>query len=784
MKVYVDITNLSKTKQITGIQRVVKETVERLDKREDFELVLLKYNYSAGVFVHMTKEGEGEDIPISSIERGSCFFDMDNVWNMWLRRSSLIPYLKEKGVKIALYLYDIIPVTHPAYVHENTLINYLDYIGTYLLYADIILTSANSTLQKVNELTDKLGIGRINGYVCPLGADPADMETEEAKVGSEVMQAAGAGRYLLMAGTIEPRKNHVTVLNAFEEELFGKDLHLIWAGRWGWNVDELKKRVDGHEQLGRKLFVFSGLSDKELQYLYQNAYFLVFPSYTEGFGLPIVEAMKNGTPVLASDVDVMKEVGGAWCGYFPPDSPQELCRVVNGYLEEEERYLDKKREIKNYTFLSWDEAVENMGDRLKTLNQKKRLKEPEIRQMVMLTSRAENFMATLPFIENYMSYIKEIVLCCPDDMKQMVEKAYGGKLRLQFLTDSEVLAGTPLPEDHTRRNFYLRCLAMESGILDDTFIMSDDDYRPMYPMGREVFYQNGKYIGYYFYMLREWKGTGGIPTSFDSSMFRTYDFLRERKYPCYQFSSHMPQIINRSIYLEMLGKYPEIKTEGLDEWSVYFNYMMKYYPEDLEIRPYLTMMWPGNGTDWQMLVKPEKYMFENFYPEHYEKGGIFEGFSKEWKDSIWEENLRKTVLYVNRQHMADCSGKKYEAYRTVYSLEHMEYPAATVTAGKKIAVHLPEYIVMEKGSCHKLEFSICYEKDFVHQKAGAVLAFRYLTADGMPVTEFQEAPLPAQASGVDLTVWGLRNQGEYRLEFEYRMGEQSGRESCKAIITA
>lgn len=784
MKVYIDITNLSKARHITGIQRVVKETVERLCGEPDFEVILLTYHYRAGTYVHLTENGMDEDIALSDMECGSVFFDMDNVWNMWVRRSSLIPYLKQRGVKIALYLYDIIPLTHPEYVHENTLINYLDYIGTYLLYADIILTSAETTLKRINELTDRYGMERINGCVCPLGADPRHVAAEDREIDPVVAKAVKSGRYILMVGTIEPRKNHETILRAFEAGLFEKGLHLIWVGKWGWNVEELKKKAEGHSEYGHKLHIFSGLGDKELQYLYKNAYFLAFPSYTEGFGLPVVEAMKNGTPVLASDVDIMREVGGGWCDYFPPDNPAEFCRLVNKYMDEERLYQDKKKRIEKYLFLSWDGAVRNMADMLRTLNKKRRLGQPVIRQMVMLSSRAENFIQTLPFIENFMTYIEEIVLCCPDSMKHEVEEAYEGKLEIRFLTDSETLAGTHLPEDHSKRNFYLRCMAMKSRLLDDTFIMSDDDYRPMFPIGKEVFYHNGKYMGYYFYMLAEWKGTGGNPTSFDNCMFRTYEFLREGKYPCYQFAAHMPQIINRNVYLEMLDRYPEIKTEGLDEWSTYFNYMLKNYPEDIEIRPYMTIMWPGNSSDWQMTVRPEKYIFENYYSEHYDKGGIFEGFSREWKESVCEENLRKIVLYMDRQHKAECADEKYKAYRTVYSLEHKEFPSGTVTVGREIKIYLPEYIVMEKKSCHKLEFSICYENESCNPGEGQVLAFRYLTAEGIPITEFQEIMIPENTVKMDITIWGIRNQGEYRLEFEYHAGGKNGKGSCKAIIIA
>ena len=91
---------------------------------------------------------------------------------------------------------------------------------------------------------------------------------------------------------------------------------------------------------------------------------------------------------------------------------------------------------------------------------------------------------------------------------------------------------------------------------------------------------------------------------------------------------------------------------------------------------------------------------------------------------------------------------------------------------------------MEKKSCHKLEFSICYENESCNPGEGQVLAFRYLTAEGIPITEFQEIMIPENTVKMDITIWGIRNQGEYRLEFEYHAGGKNGKGSCKAIIIA
>ncbi|MEM8119924.1 glycosyltransferase, partial [Morganella morganii] len=96
----------------------------------------------------------------------------------------------------------------------------------------------------------------------------------------------------LMVSTIEPRKNHGYLLDAFERAWAqGSQARLCIAGRIGWKCEALVERVRQHPELNKRLFMFNDLSDKSLEYAYSHAASLVFPSYVEGFGLPLVEAM-------------------------------------------------------------------------------------------------------------------------------------------------------------------------------------------------------------------------------------------------------------------------------------------------------------------------------------------------------------------------------------------------------------------------------------------------------------------------------------------------------------
>ena len=773
MKIYIDITNLRRTERITGIQRVVSEIVKYLQMNQECRVILLSYRYEDKIYSQVNGADAGKDIRLSDLERKSIFFDIDNVWNMWIRRSTVLPVLSERGIKCVLYLYDIIPVTHPQYVHQNTIVNFLDYLAAYLKYADLILTSAENTKRELIALCDKLEITMPPVEIVPLGTAEIDGDYVEKNMGGKIRN-----KYLLMVGTIEPRKNHELLLDAYDAGLKDLGIDIVFAGHYGWNVEKLKKRIESHLDYKKNIHLFENPDDDTLHALYHHAMFLVFPSYIEGYGLPIVEALQRQLPVLAADIPVLHEVGKEYCDYFSPDDPMELSGIVKKYMSDEELYRKRKRKIQNYCIRTWQEVGKDMIDHIKKIETDRKLNCSQVKQMVILTAREQNILQTIPFIEQFMPFITELVLCCPDDLPERIESKYCGKLKLVYLTDSEVLAGTELPQDHTMRNFYLRCQAMKSNKLDADFIMSDDDYRPLTEIDLSVFFDNDKYIGYYFYMLGEWKGTGGNPTSFDLSMFRTYEFLKKHCYPCYQFSAHMPQIIHKAVYLEMLGRHPEIVSQGLDEWSTYFNYMLKKYENDIEIRPYVTLMWPGHITDWPVTVQQDRFLFENYYEENYEIGGLFDGLQKEWCSKAAAENMEKVVRFLKQRSIGNEMKAKFDMYCKIYRLEHKAMPEIVIAIDKN-AILLPEYLVLVRESCNRLPVAVA-DKGRKPKQSLEKMGFRYLTSESLPVTDWQKADLVFQEGKSEITVWGIRNIGNYILEISF--GEEDKRIKAKCNV--
>lgn len=160
---------------------------------------------------------------------------------------------------------------------------------------------------------------------------------EEGDVGEEEsLEVLGNRPFVLSVGTLEPRKNIARLVKAWASAKVESDLVIV--GRWGWKYAELKSLLEDHgpsEQQsekftlrrlpdGRAILHFSQMSDHGLKYLYQTAQCLAYPSLFEGFGLPVLEAMASGCPVVTSKNSAMEEVAQDCAWYCDPTAEESI----------------------------------------------------------------------------------------------------------------------------------------------------------------------------------------------------------------------------------------------------------------------------------------------------------------------------------------------------------------------------------------------------------------------------------------------------------------------------
>ncbi len=136
-------------------------------------------------------------------------------------------------------------------------------------------------------------------------------------------------RYILALSTLEPRKNIRMLLEAFEDVANRVNYSLVLVGRKGWKIDEVLKTYTAKERICMTGFV----EDEHLPAIYKNAMCFVFPSLYEGFGLPPVESLALGTPVVSSDAASLPEVLMDRAVYFRNDSREELEAIMRNLQE-------------------------------------------------------------------------------------------------------------------------------------------------------------------------------------------------------------------------------------------------------------------------------------------------------------------------------------------------------------------------------------------------------------------------------------------------------------------
>jgi glycosyltransferase involved in cell wall biosynthesis len=159
----------------------------------------------------------------------------------------------------------------------------------------------------------------------------------EMKATEPVRQRLGIGdNFLLTVGTLEPRKNLLTLVNAFGEIATGQPtLQLVIAGSRGWLSEPLFEAIK-KSPAQERIVLTEYLNDDELRALYSSCSAFIYPSIYEGFGLPPLEAMACGAPVIASHIPALEETTGGAAVLFEPNDVNSLASAIVDLLQSSE----------------------------------------------------------------------------------------------------------------------------------------------------------------------------------------------------------------------------------------------------------------------------------------------------------------------------------------------------------------------------------------------------------------------------------------------------------------
>lgn len=200
-----------------------------------------------------------------------------------------------------------------------------------------------------------------NVHVIYNAASKSFKQIPKSELADFILQTRLPKNFFLAVGTLIPRKNYVRLMRAFA--LFRKNNpghNLIIVGKKGWNYHEIENAIKEY-RLSGEVHILGYLSEKSLAGLYNLAQALVFPSLYEGFGIPLLEAMQCGCPVIASNTSSIPEVTGDAAIMIDPHSPEEIAEAMEKITKDSDlrSTIIEKGHAQSKKF-SWEKAAKEL----------------------------------------------------------------------------------------------------------------------------------------------------------------------------------------------------------------------------------------------------------------------------------------------------------------------------------------------------------------------------------------------------------------------------------------
>ncbi|WP_456085344.1 glycosyltransferase family 4 protein [Magnetospirillum molischianum] len=278
-----------------------------------------------------------------------------NTGHSGLEKPDYIRRIRRASYSPVFFLHDLIPITHPEYCRIGEADKHHRRLDAILSVGAGIIVNSTVTEAVLTRYAEERGYRMPICTVAPLA--PPDWPTP-------ARARPLASPYFVILGTIEPRKNHLLLLQIWQRlaEQFGDQApRLMIIGQRGWECEQVFNRLDRCDKLRGLVIEHSRCSDADLSTALHHSQGLLFPSFEEGYGLPLVEALAAGVPVIASPLPVFREIAGDYPDYLDPlDGNGWLQRILDYAAPDSPEREAQKQRIAEFRSPSWRQHFERV----------------------------------------------------------------------------------------------------------------------------------------------------------------------------------------------------------------------------------------------------------------------------------------------------------------------------------------------------------------------------------------------------------------------------------------
>jgi len=382
MEIVIDVTRLAgrfmKGRLPTGVDRVSLEYIRhfgdrahamvRLGQREMilprpaslrlFELLLRPSQGFIGEMIRLAVQ-EFPGMWNKGCLQGAFLF---NTGHSGLERAAYPSALGRLGVRPIFFVHDLIPITYPEYCRRGESDKHVVRMNNVLDLACGVITNSAATLEELGNFAKKYGKPMPPSVTAPLAS---------AALPPPLAKRPMTAPYFVVLGTIEPRKNHWLLLQVWRrlvEQMGTGAPRLVIIGQRGWECENVVDLLERCEALRGYVTELPACSDAELSTWLKHAQALLFPSFAEGYGIPLVEALSIGVPVIASDLPVFREIAGNIPDYLDPLDGMGWIGRIKAFAEtaSPERTAQLRR-LASFSAPTWSthfQVVEEFMERL------------------------------------------------------------------------------------------------------------------------------------------------------------------------------------------------------------------------------------------------------------------------------------------------------------------------------------------------------------------------------------------------------------------------------------